>query len=59
MSDLKITHAGTVQTQDRQGPVSPALSKTVSSKNVIATNTPFKHVTALVPVTNIEPACPN
>ena len=24
MSDLKITHAGTVQTQDRQGPVNPA-----------------------------------
>jgi len=23
MSDLKITHAGIVQTQDRQGPVSP------------------------------------
>ena len=37
-------------------PVNPALSNTVSSKNVIATKTPFKHVTALVPVTNIEPA---
>ena len=24
MSDLKITHAGTVQTQDRQGPLNPA-----------------------------------
>ena len=24
MSDLKITHAGTVQTQDRQGPINPA-----------------------------------
>lgn len=23
MSDLKITHAGTVQTQDRQGPINP------------------------------------
>ena len=23
MSDLKITHAGTVQTQDRQGPMNP------------------------------------
>ena len=24
MSDLKITHAGTVQTQDRQGPINPS-----------------------------------
>jgi hypothetical protein len=24
MSDLKITHAGTVQTQDRQGPLNPS-----------------------------------
>ena len=24
MSDLKITHAGTVQTHDRQGPINPA-----------------------------------
>ena len=48
MSDLKITHAGTVQTQDRQGPMNPYAPfgqvGSVYTKNTAAVNPPLNQV---------------
>jgi len=40
MSDLKITHAGTVQTQDRQGPINPEAPLGQAGSAYIATGDP-------------------
>ena len=40
MSDLKITHAGTVQTQDRHGPINPVAPLGQAGSVYIATGDP-------------------
>ena len=58
MSDLKITHAGTVQTQDRQGPINPEAPLGQAGSAYIATgdpvNPPLNQV--FVAITIIEDA---